>query len=101
VAKEQTKEKAEEKVVSGLIERHGRIVDSSGAPVANATIAIVASTVPMPEIALLSDEDGRFALRLPPGRFTFRAYGPEGGMGEAEVDGAPEADEILITIGRF
>lgn len=86
--------------MGGLTERHGRVVDSSGAPVANATIAIVTSTVPIPEIALLSDEDGRFALRLPPGRFMLRAHGPEGGMGEAEVAGAPEASDFVILIGR-
>ena len=61
-------------------------------------VAIVESTVPMPEIALLGDAGGRFWLRLPPGRFTLRAHGA-GGTGQVEVEGAPADDEILIVIG--
>ena len=61
-------------------------------------MTIVESTVPMPEIALLCDARGRFSLRLPPGRFTLRAHGG-GSSGEAEVEGAPSQDEIVIVIG--
>lgn len=53
----------------------------------------------MPEIALLSDEAGRFSVRLPPGAFTFRAHGPPG-SGEAEVPAGPADQEIVITIGQ-
>jgi hypothetical protein len=85
--------------VSQLAERSGRVVDGGGVPVPNAYIAIVAGSVPMPEIALLSDQDGRFSLRLPPGSFTLRAHGPAGtGETEVEVDG-DRADEIVIAIG--
>jgi hypothetical protein len=82
----------------GPAERSGRVVDGSGAPVPDALVSIVESTVPMPEIALLCDPRGRFSLRLPPGRFTLRAHGG-GGSGDAEVDGAPATGEILIVIG--
>lgn len=85
--------------MSGPLERQGRVLDASGAPVPGARIVIVASTVPLPEIALLSDTEGRFALRLPTGHFTLRAHGPDGAVGEAEVDGAPNTGEIVITIG--
>lgn len=61
-------------------------------------MTIVESTVPMPEIALMCDEHGRFSLRLPPGRFVLRAHGG-GGTGETEVEGAPARDDILIVIG--
>lgn len=81
-----------------LVFRSGRVVDETGAPVPEALVSIVASTVPMPEIALLSDSRGSFALRLPPGRFTLRAHGA-GGTGEAEVEGAPADEEIVIVIG--
>jgi hypothetical protein len=75
------------------------VVDAGGAPVPNAYIVIVAGSVPMPEIALLSDQDGRFFLRLPPGSFTLRAHGPAGtGETDVEVDG-DQTDEIMITIG--
>jgi hypothetical protein len=60
-------------------------------------VTIVESTVPMPEIALLCDDDGRFSLRLPTGRFTLRAHGA-GGSGDAAVEGAPAAGEIVIVV---
>jgi hypothetical protein len=84
--------------VTQSTERHGQVVDASGAPVPGAHVVIVAGSVPMPEIALLCDDAGRFALRLPPGVFTLRAHGPTG-TGEVEVEGG-RADEIVITIGR-
>ena len=84
--------------MSGPLERHGRVLDAGGTPVPEALIVIVASTVPMPEIALLSDDEGRFVLRLPPGHFTLRAHG-SGAVGDAEAEGAPNTDEIVIRIG--
>jgi Carboxypeptidase regulatory-like domain len=78
----------------------GRVVDEHGEAVPNALVAIVASTVPMPEIALQTDAAGRFALRLPPGRFTLRAHAP-GGIGDADVErteGAGPGD-VVIVIG--
>lgn len=81
-----------------LVFRSGRVVDETGAPVSEALVSIVESTVPMPEIALVSDSRGSFALRLPPGLFTFRAHAA-GGIGEAEVEGAPADEEIVIVIG--
>jgi hypothetical protein len=78
--------------------RSGRVVDASGEPVPKALVTIVESTVPMPEIALQSDDGGRFALRLPPGRFTLRAH-RSGATGDVEVEGAPSDDEIVIVVG--
>jgi hypothetical protein len=75
----------------------GRVVDAAGAPVPEALVSIVAGTVPMPEIALMADAEGRFGLRLPAGRFTLRAHGP-GGSGEAEVV-RPGDDDVVITVG--
>jgi hypothetical protein len=81
-----------------LDQRSGRVVDRTGAPVPDALVAIVASSVPMPEIALVSDYAGRFTLRLPPGNFTLRASGPTG-TGQADAQGPPAHEEILIVIG--
>ncbi len=80
----------------GSVERTGRVVDASGAPVPDALVTIVESTVPMPEIALMCDAGGRFSLRLPAGRFRFRAHGG-GGSGDAEVEGAP-ADAVIVIV---
>ena len=85
--------------VSQHSERFGRVVDVEGAPVPNAHVVIVSGSVPMPEIALLSDDSGRFFLRLPAGVFTLRAHGPAG-TGEVEVEDGSDDDEIVIAIGR-
>lgn len=75
------------------------MVDARGAPVPRAQIVIAAGSVPMPEIALLADDDGCFSVRLPPGVFTLRAHGPTG-TGEVEVGGKSAHHEIVIAIGR-
>ena len=80
----------------GPAERWGRVVDESGAAVPDAIVTIVESTVPMPEIALLCDAGGRFSLRLPAGRFTFRAHAG-GRSGDARVE-APADEEIVIVV---
>lgn len=86
--------------VSGLTERHGRVVDADGAPVPGAQVVIVVSSVPMPEFALVSDANGSFSLRLPAGHFTLRAHGPSGASGEVEVREAASADGIVIMLRR-
>ncbi len=83
----------------GLSTLTGRVVDVSGAPVPDARVAIVGGSVPVPEIALLCDSQGRFSLRLPPGVFTLRAHGPAA-TGEVDVRSPPSNGEVLIVIDR-
>lgn len=84
--------------MTSLSEVVGRVVDADGAPVPDARVVIVAGSVPMPEIALLCDEDGRFVLRLPPGTFTLRAHGPTG-SGDVAVRSPPPDGEVVVVIG--
>jgi len=86
--------------VSSLTEQSGRVVDAVGAPVPGAQIVIVDSSVPMPEIALVSDANGYFSLRLPEGRFTLRAHAPGGSSGEVEVEGGANPHGIVIMVRR-
>jgi hypothetical protein len=54
----------------------GRLVAPSGEPVAGAWITarpLGGSAGPVPEIAILSDAEGRFAWPLGPGRYRFAA----------------------------
>jgi hypothetical protein len=74
----------------------GRVVDARGAPAPDALVTVVAGTVPVPEIALLVDAEGRFALRLPDGRFTLRAHAAAG-TGEAEIE-RPGDDRVVIAL---
>jgi hypothetical protein len=74
------------------------VIDADGVPVARARITIVAASVPMPEIALLTGSDGYFEVALPQGRFRLRAHGPRGEVGEAEIgveDGVAVADLMI------
>src|SRR4029077_14611227 len=77
----------------------GRVVDADGVPVARARITIVAASVPMPEIALLTGSEGDFELALPQGRFRLRAHGPGGEVGEAEVGVEDGVAVAYLVIG--
>ena len=77
-----------------------RIVDRNGRPVTEATVAVVRSTVPFPEIALIPDADGIVEVRLPPGTFTFRAHGLDSRQGETTLT-ITESDRksFQLTLG--
>jgi hypothetical protein len=77
----------------------GRVVTADDVAVARARVTIVAATVPMPEIALLTGPDGRFELELPEGRFRLRAHGAPGEVGEAEVEVEGGAAGVDLVIG--
>ena len=78
--------------------RLGKVQDVFGDPVPGAGIGIVSSDVPMPEIALVTGDDGTFRLNLPDGVFTLRAHGPAGEVGEAVVQGGSTGEDIVITL---
>ena len=75
------------------------VLDEGDQPVAEAVVAVVRSSVPFPEIALLTDEAGRVEMHLPPGVFSFRARGPDDKSGEVEVT-SPGAVERVIRLKR-
>jgi hypothetical protein len=77
---------------------HGVVVDDAGRPVAQATIVVVEGTAPVPEIALLADDHGRFALKLPRGRFTLEAQGDQGAKGRTTIDVEEPTLEARIEV---
>jgi hypothetical protein len=76
------------------------VIDADGSPVAGARVMITASSIPVPEIALLTNDDGRFSIRLPSGQYTFQAYGSGGAMGQTDLQATPDLDEFVIQLGR-
>jgi hypothetical protein len=60
----------------------GRVIGAKGEPVAEAMVAVVEATAPVPEIALVTDEDGRFALGVRPGTYRLRATTRDGRRGD-------------------
>lgn len=71
----------------------GRVTDTQGRPIAGALVvpkSLDEPSPPIPEIAVVSDEEGRYAWRLPPGRYqiSVSAEGYRGAVKEAVVRAA-------------
>lgn len=49
----------------GPLVLRGIVVDEQGAPVPDAVVALVAGPAPLPDIAALTGDDGRFATGVP------------------------------------
>lgn len=83
------------------LRRSGRVVDREGRPVEGALVSVAESEGPVPEIALRTDPDGRFAFPLPPGLTRLRAHAPGGEVGSVVVQegGEGEGEEILLRVG--
>jgi hypothetical protein len=75
----------------------GQVVGRDGRPVPHAFIVIVDGPAPVPEIALVADDDGRFSFALLPGEWTVQARG-DGGAGETRVAVSPPETGFVITI---
>lgn len=76
----------------------GVVVDGEGRPVAQATIVVAGGTVPVPEIALVADDAGRFRLRLPRGRFTLEAQGEGVATGRTAIEVSEPLHEIKLEL---
>ena len=64
----------------------GRVVDAAGRPVGGATVYVVRAPGPTPDIAALTDRDGRFVLAAPqPGRYEIGCRSEAHGSATAEV----------------
>lgn len=64
---------------------HGIVLDADGGPVTGARVALEAGPVPLPDIALLTGEDGTFWLDVPQvGEYVVAAH-TDSGSGRAVV----------------
>lgn len=77
----------------------GRVVRQNGRPAAGAFVWVASGTGPTPEIAVVCDEEGRFRLALPPGRFEIRARSVEGKEGRIETTAGDEPLHIEVEVG--
>jgi len=74
----------------------GVVVDGADAPVPGAYVVVVEASVPLPEIALVADAQGAFAINLPEGTCRLRAE-DAGRAGEVEVT-VPAPGEVRIQL---
>jgi hypothetical protein len=84
--------------MSKPVRRSIKVKGKTGKPVEGVLVAIAWSTVPFPEIALMTDADGIVSLFLPAGHFRIVANAPDGRSGTADVNGQEGGEEIVITL---
>jgi len=73
--------------------RNGIVVDAGGRPVRGALVSVAWGTGATPEVAIETDDEGRFRIHLPEGRYRLSAHAAGGAAGEADTRG--EADEEI------
>ena len=81
------------------IEGRAHLVDDS--PVIEARVFFVTGPVPLPDIAALTDDDGRFSLHAPtPGAYELACHadGLDPATVPIEVDGDSESIEVDIEL---
>lgn len=76
----------------------GRVVDAGQRPVAGAMVSVIEATAPVPEIALVTDEDGRFALGVRPGTYRLQANAVDGRRGDG-VWSSERGGTLVIDVG--
>jgi len=79
----------------------GRITDANGKPLQGARITIPKSSARIPEIAYLSDADGKYSISVPPGEYTLAAFADGYAPIEKQVNTRAEAEiELNWTLER-
>jgi hypothetical protein len=77
----------------------GRVLDTAGGPVADARVMFADAPVPVPDVAAVTDAEGRFALTAPAaGRYALvaAADGRENAQLTVDVPGAEPVEVELI-----
>jgi hypothetical protein len=77
----------------------GVVVDPDGRPVPDARVALTAAPVEVPDIAVLTGEDGGFTITVPvSGSYRLAAYGDRGRAEETvDVEHGGVADVRLVV----
>jgi hypothetical protein len=78
-----------------------RVVDELGAPV-TASVYIVDSPVPVPDLAQITDERGRCMMTLPvQGHYRVGARATNGDIAERDIDVTENSFALDLQVGRF
>jgi hypothetical protein len=80
----------------------GQVFDPEGRPLAEAAVYVVSAPAAMPDIAQLTDGEGRFSLNAPaPGTYTFGARSDAFGQAQNVVEvGGEEPAAVEIRFAR-
>jgi hypothetical protein len=75
------------------------IVSSSAGPVALARVAVTSAPGPMPDIAALTDSNGRFSFAsVGPGRYQLAVYADDFSPGHATVEVADDDVSVAVEL---
>ena len=79
---------------------HGQVVDPQGQPVADASVYIASAPVNMPDVAQLTDDQGRFVIAAPvPGSYVVGVRSDLWGLTQVDVD-VSEKGPVTVEV-RF
>ena len=77
----------------------GVVRDGKGDPVAAARVYIVAAPVSVPDIAALSDSDGRFSIGVPmTGHYTIEASAEGWRPGRTVINVGPDVNHVELRL---
>ncbi len=62
----------------------GKVTDKNGKPIPEAGVAVTKSSTSVPEMLVLTNEEGEYVWELPPGEFTLTVY--KDGYAEKSMD---------------
>lgn len=79
----------------------GHVVDEQGQPVAWARVMFARGPVPMPDVASMTGEDGRFTLSVPAnGPYEILIVSDEHGKKKTTVAVTGDRHDIAVRLGR-
>ncbi|MBL8498129.1 MAG: carboxypeptidase regulatory-like domain-containing protein [Nitrosomonas sp.] len=83
-----------------ILSIHGQVINSeNGTPVENASVIIIDGNGSFPEIASMTDFEGKFSLEnVPLGKYQIRAYGLKGEEGKKTVVVTHKMEAIKIFV---
>ena len=80
---------------------HLTVLDAAGRPVAGARVYVVSAPVAMPDVAALSDPQGRFTLGAPKaGRYEIGASSDSHGSAQATLDVGDQGATLQLRLPR-
>ena len=79
----------------------GTVFDAAGRPVARARVYVKTSPVPVPDVSILADAQGRFRLNVPSaGNYEIGASSDAFGSGAVVVTVGPQDSSVQIKLAR-
>ena len=79
----------------------GRVVDAAGKPVAWARVMFARSPVPLPDVALMTGEDGSFTLSVPEnGSYEILTMSDDQGQSTTTVDVRGDREDVEVQLGK-